>query len=78
MTSSVRPAAKRATSSVPLKFSKGKTTSFVTCWRSGGSDDAGEVTTFDVDGDFEVTASIVIDDETLDETVMVHAYANRD
>lgn len=45
---------------------------------NGGSDDAGEVTTFDIDGDFEVTASIVIDDETLDETVMVHAYANRD
>ncbi len=40
------------------------------------SDDAGEITIQDINGDFDVTASYVLDKEVLDEVITVHAYAN--
>lgn len=43
---------------------------------SATNDDAGEVTITDTSGDFDATASYVLDDETLSDTVTVHAYAN--
>ncbi|MDB5969549.1 MAG: hypothetical protein JWQ90_1999 [Hydrocarboniphaga sp.] len=42
------------------------------------NDTAGEVTTTDTDGDFEVTASFTVDDEVLDDTVTVHSFAHVD
>lgn len=40
------------------------------------NDTAGEITTTDTDGDFEVTASLTVDDEVLDDSVTVHSFAH--